>query len=203
MKTRYILYTLLAAAFVNQTVVAQDIHFSQYAETPSSINPALAGVTYNTRAMVNYKTQWSNVGTQYQTMGFSFDQTIKHKKLKGNYFAVATNIFKDVSGDAKLSTLNPNLGICYSQKISKKMKLSSGVQSGFFYRTIDGSNLHYDRQYNGYAFNPNLSSGESPIRSGVTSFDLGGGINLNYIQSDKFISAKNAAKFDVGIAAYH
>lgn len=203
MKTRYILYTLLAAAFVKQTAVAQDIHFSQYAETPSSINPALAGVTYNTRAMVNYKTQWSNVGTQYQTMGFSFDQTIKHKKLKGNYFAVAANIFKDVSGDAKLSTLNPNLGISYSQKVSKKMKLSGGVQSGFFYRTIDGSNLHYDRQYNGYSFNPNLSSGESPIKSGITSFDLGGGINLNYIQSDKFISAKNAAKFDIGVAAYH
>ncbi len=203
MQTKHIINSLVAFVFINQIAFAQDIHFSQYAETPSSINPALAGVTYNTRAIANYKTQWATVTDKYQTMGFSFDQTIKHKKLKGNYFAVAANIFKDVAGDAKLSTLNPNLGISYIQKISKKMKFSGGLQSGFFYRTLDGSNLRYDRQYDGYNYNPNLPTGENPTKSGVTSFDLGGGVNLNYIQSDKFLSAKNAAKFDVGVSAYH
>ncbi len=186
MQTKHIINSLVAFVFINQIAFAQDIHFSQYAETPSSINPALAGVTYNTRAIANYKTQWATVTDKYQTMGFSFDQTIKHKKLKGNYFAVAANIFKDVAGDAKLSTLNPNLGVSYIQKISKKMKFSGGLQSGFFYRTLDGSNLRYDRQYDGYNYNPNLPTGENPTKSGVTSFDLGGGVNLNYIQSDKF-----------------
>ena len=203
MKTKHIIHSFLTLAFVNQISKAQDIHFSQYAETPSSINPALAGVTYNTRAMVNYRNQWSSIGGKFQTMGFSFDQTIKHKKLKGNYFAIAANVFKDVAGDSKLSTLNPNLGITYLQRISKKMKLSGGVQSGFFYKSVDGSNLHYDRQYDGYNYNPNLSSGEQPVKSGITSFDLGGGVNLNYIQSDKFISAKHAAKFDLGVSGYH
>lgn len=203
MQTNHIIKSLVAFAFVNQVALAQDIHFSQYAETPSSINPALAGVTYNTRVVANYKNQWSTVANKYQTMGLSFDQTIKHKKLKGNYFAVAANIFKDVAGDAKLSTLNPNLGISYIQKISKKMKFSGGLQSGFFYRTLDASNLRFDRQYDGYNYNPNLDNGENPTKSGVSSFDVGGGINLNYIQSDKFLSAKNAAKFDIGLAAYH
>jgi type IX secretion system PorP/SprF family membrane protein len=203
MKTKYIFKSLLAVALINGVAVAQDIHFSQYTETPSSINPALAGVTYNTRVIANYKTQWSSVANQYQTMGVSFEQTIKHKKLKGNYFAVAANIFKDAAGDAKLSTLNPNVGIAYLQKISKKMKFSGGIQSGFFYRTIDADNLRYDKQYDGYNYNPALPSGETPAKSGIISFDLGGGINLNYIQSDKFLSAKNAAKVDVGISAYH
>jgi type IX secretion system PorP/SprF family membrane protein len=202
MQTKHIFSTFLAFALI-KTAVAQDIHFSQYAETPSAINPALAGVTYNTRVIGNYKTQWSSVANKYETMGISFEQTIKHKKLKGNYFAVAANVFKDVAGDAKLSSLNPNLGISYLQKISKKMKLSGGLQSGFFYRTIDASNLRYDRQYDGYNYNPNLPTGEVPSKSGITSFDLGGGVNLNYIQSDKFLSAKNAAKFDIGVSAYH
>jgi type IX secretion system PorP/SprF family membrane protein len=204
MQTKHIIASLLAFVFLDQMSFAQDIHFSQYAETPSSINPALAGVTYNTRVIANYKDQWSSVANKYQTMGLSFDQTIKHKKLKGNYFAVAVNIFKDVAGDAKLSTLNPNLGISYIQKISKKMKFSGGLQSGFFYRTIDASNLRYDRQYDGYNYDPSRATGEAnPAKSGITSFDLGGGINLNYIQSDKFISAKKSAKFDLGVAAYH
>jgi type IX secretion system PorP/SprF family membrane protein len=204
MKTKHILTSLLAFAFINQALIAQDIHFSQYAETPSSINPALAGVTYNTRAAVNFKDQWGTVGTRYRTIGFSFEQTIKHKKLKGNYFAVAANIFRDEAGDARLRTLNPNIGVAYLQKINKKMKLSGGLQSGFFYRTIDISGLRWGEQYDGYNYNPELASGEGNTpRSSITSFDLGGGINLNFIQSDKFLSAKNAAKFDVGLAAYH
>lgn len=203
MQTKYIIRLVAAIAFLDQVAFAQDIHFSQYAETPSAINPALAGVTYNTRVIGNYKSQWSSVGNKYETMGISFDQTIKHKKLKSSYFAFAVNIFKDMAGDARLSTLNPNLGISYIQRVSKKMKMSGGLQSGFFYRTLDASNLRFDRQYDGYSYNPNLSSGESPAKSGITSFDLGGGVNLNYVQSDKFISSKDAAKFDVGIAAYH
>src|SRR5688572_18104538 len=96
-----------------QGVKAQDIHFSQYAETPSSINPALAGVTYNTRVVGNYRTQWSSLGTQYQTIGLSFDQTIKFRKLRNNYFAMALNVFRDQAGDAKLTQLNPNLGLSF------------------------------------------------------------------------------------------
>lgn len=65
-------------------------------------------------------------------MAFSFEQTVKHKKLKNNYLAVAVNIFKDVAGDAQLKSLNPNLGISFLQKINKNMMLSSGIQSGFF-----------------------------------------------------------------------
>ncbi|WP_317899999.1 PorP/SprF family type IX secretion system membrane protein [Aurantibacillus circumpalustris] len=203
MQTKHIIRSVLAFSILVQVAKAQDIHFSQYAETPSSINPALAGVTYNTRITGNFKNQWSTVATKYQTFGVSFDQTIKHKKLKSSYFAVAVNIFRDVAGDAKLSTTNPNLGIAYIQRISKKMKFSGGVQSGFFYRTLDASNLRFDRQYDGYNYNPNLSSGETPTKSGISSFDLGGGVNLNYVQSDKFISAKNSAKFDLGFSAYH
>jgi type IX secretion system PorP/SprF family membrane protein len=204
MKTKYILHSLLFIALTSRTAVAQDIHFSLYAETPSIINPALAGVTYNTRVSVNFKDQWANVGSRYRTMGFSFDQTIKHKKLKGNYFAVSANIFKDEAGDAHLKTLNPNLGVAYLQKINKRMKLSGGLQGGFFYRTIDISGLRWGEQYDGYNYNPELPSGEgTPPRSAITSFDMGGGINLNFLQSDKFLSAKNAAKFDVGISAYH
>ncbi|MDI1354596.1 MAG: PorP/SprF family type IX secretion system membrane protein [bacterium] len=205
MKTKHIIQSIIALSVAAvQTASAQDIHFSQYAETPSAINPALAGVMYNTRATVNYKSQWTTVATKYETMGFSFDQTIRHKKLKNNYFAVAANVYKDKAGDASLSTLNPNLGVAYHQRVTKKMKVSGGVQGGFFYKTIDATNLRYDKQYDGYNYNPNLSNGEpAPPKSGFASFDLGGGVNLNYLQSEKFLSAKNAAKFDVGFSAYH
>jgi type IX secretion system PorP/SprF family membrane protein len=203
MKKRISLAALLGI-ICGLPAVAQDIHFAQYAETPSIINPALAGVTYNTRIIVNFRDQWSAVAAPYRTMGFSYEQTIKHKKLKNNYFAIAANVFRDEAGDARLRTLNPNLGLSYIQRVTKSLKLSGGMQSGFIYKTIDMSNLRWDEQFNGYNYDASLPSGEpaSP-RSAITSFDIGGGMNLNYIQSERFITAKDAAKFDVGISAYH
>ena len=203
MKSKQLIIAIISITFLNQSLKAQDVHFSQYSETPSSINPALIGVKYETRATLNYKNQWSSIGNKYETMAFSFEQTIKHKKLKNNYLAVAVNIFKDVAGDAQLKSLNPNLGISFLQKINKNMMLSSGIQSGFFYKTIDVSSLHWGEQWNGYSYDSNLPSGEKTPRSSVTSFDIGGGLNLNYVQSEGFISSKDAARFDLGFSLFH
>lgn len=203
MKTKSIVYQVLAAAFMSQIATAQDVHFSQFSETPVYLNPALSGVTYNTRAIANYREQWSSVGNKYQTMAVSFEQTLKFKKLKSNYFAVAASIYRDLAGDARLGTLNPNLGFTYLQRLNKRMKFSGGLQSGFYFKTIDASKFRFDEQYDGYTYNPALPTGEEPPKSGFVAFDLGGGINLNYIQSDKFLSAKNAARFDAGISAFH
>jgi type IX secretion system PorP/SprF family membrane protein len=204
MKTKYIVNSLLAFLMVNQLSKAQDVHFSQYTETPSSINPALAGVHYNTRVIANFRTQWGSVATSYQTIGFSFEQTIKAKKIKGSYFAVALNVFRDAAGDAKLNSLNPNLGISYIQRINKQMKVSGGLQGGLFYRTIDVSNLRWDKQFNGYEYDANLPNGETTTaRSSITSYDLGGGVNFNFAQSEKFFSSKDGNKFDFGFSAYH
>ena len=203
MKIQQLIIAIITITFLNQSLNAQDVHFSQYSETPSSINPALIGVKYETRATLNYKNQWSSIGNKYETMAFSFEQTIKHKKLKNNYLAVAVNIFKDVAGDAQLKSLNPNLGISFLQKINKNMMLSSGIQSGFFYKTIDVSSLHWGEQWNGYSYDSNLPSGEKTPRSSVTSFDIGGGLNLNYVQSEGFISSKDAARFDLGFSLFH
>jgi type IX secretion system PorP/SprF family membrane protein len=184
--------------------ISQDIHFSQYAEIPTSVNPALAGVTYDTRVIVNYKSQWSSIGNKYETMGLSFEQTIKHKKLKNNYFAVFGTIYRDMAGDAKLMTLNPNVGGAYLQRINKRMKLSVGAQTGFYYRTIDISNLQWGEQYDGYKFDPTLATGEPETpRSSITSFDLGTGINFNYVKNDRFLTSKDAVKFDIGASLYH
>jgi type IX secretion system PorP/SprF family membrane protein len=203
MKTNYIIKSVLGLVCLSQAVIAQDIHFSQYAETPSSINPALAGVRYNTSIQANYKDQWGSVASKFQTIGLSFEQTLKFRKMKSNYFALAINLFRDAAGDAKLNTLNPNIGFSYIQKINRSMKLSGGIQGGFLYRTIDVDNLRWGKQYNGYSYDSNMPSGESTPRSSITTYDIGGGINLNYAQSDKFISSRNAAKFNIGASAYH
>ena len=63
-----LLYSLIVALMLvtNASLFSQDIHFSQYNETPQLINPAATGL-YNgyVRAIINYKNQWMAMGKAY------------------------------------------------------------------------------------------------------------------------------------------
>lgn len=199
-KSGSILIALLAVKLSS----AQDIHFSQYTEAPVVINPALITTSYDTRVIANYRTQWGSVAKAYQTYGLTFEQAIRHLKLKKNYVGFAINIYNDRAGDAKLNSLMPNIGINYITKASRYSKLSGGFQIGMVYRTIDVSDLRWDKQYDGYQYNASLPNGEpSTPRSAITSFDMGAGVNFHYAKSERYISAQDGAKCDIGFSAFH
>jgi len=183
--------------------VAQDIHFSQYTEAPVVMNPAAIATVYDTRGIVNYRTQWGAVAVAYKTYGFTFEQAIKHLKLRKNHFGVALSVYGDKAGDAKLASIIPNVGLSYVTKVAQSAKFSAGVQMGLVYRTIDISNLRWDNQYQGYAYDPSLPSGESTPRSSIYSFDAGAGVHYHYAKSERFISAQDGAKFDIGLSTFH
>lgn len=190
----------VSAGFVSQ---AQDLHFSQYLETPTSLNPALLGFNYDNRVIANYRTQWSSVaGKAYQTMGVTYDGGTG-KKLRGRRIGWGFNMIRDVAGDAKFSSLLPSVGVSYSQKINKRMKAGAGFQYGLNYRTIDVSNLRWGAQYQNYEYNAISNSGETTPRSSVLSNDVGVGAHFSYAQSEKYISAKDGNKFDAGFSFYH
>jgi type IX secretion system PorP/SprF family membrane protein len=198
------IYIVVLGILLLNNLQGQDRHFSQYIEMSSALNPALSGVMYDTRVIGAYRTQWGKVAVSYKNFGVVYEQAIKHKKLKKNYFALAGSIYRDMAGDAKLGNLNPNLGLTYILKINKQLKFSAGAQGGFMYKTIDVSGLRWDKQFDGYEYDSERSTGESDVpRSSITGYDLGTGVNLNFSQSEKFISSKDGNKANVGYAIYH
>ena len=60
---------LLSVAFLSCiNTYAQDLHFSQTAQTPLLINPAAAGVYDGwERVIINHRNQWLGAGTQFMT----------------------------------------------------------------------------------------------------------------------------------------
>ncbi len=196
---------LVVACLSNLMLQAQDIHFSQYAETPVNLNPALIGVMYDTRVIANFRSQWGSIGKSYDTYGLTFEQAIGNKKVtKKSYWAVAVNIYRDQAGTAKMTNLSPNLGLSYITYLkNRQFKISGGLQGGLNYRTIDVDNLTWDAQFNGFSYDANRPSGEATPRSAITAMDLGGGINFNYAESKRFLNSKDGNKFDIGAAAYH
>ncbi len=200
MKKLKLFFILIATLYIN--VSAQDIHFSQYAETPIYLNPALACVSYDTRAIGYYRSQWASVDNSYLTYGISAEQAFKHLKLKSGYFGMSLNIFSDNAGNGLIKNLMPKLGFDYVIRTSASGKFSLGVQIGTIYRTVNSSNFKWDSQFDGHHYNPNLP-GETVPLSGIATIDLGSGINYHYAKSERYISAEDGAKFDIGGSVYH
>src|SRR5215203_2726715 len=62
------LFLILVLATAGLVTGAQDIHFSQFHETPLYRNPALAGiVTGDVRVQAVYRTQWNAIANAYKT----------------------------------------------------------------------------------------------------------------------------------------
>src|ERR1700739_1244196 len=96
---------LLVICCLTQQAHAQDIHFSQFYETPLLRNPALAGIfTGDYRFSSVYRTQWATVTTPYQTG--SFNGEFKLPTGKGNDFlTLAGEIYYDKAGSIGLQTV--------------------------------------------------------------------------------------------------
>jgi type IX secretion system PorP/SprF family membrane protein len=186
-------------------IKAQDIHFSLYNDIPTTLNPAICGLYFDNRVIGAYRNQWSSVSggaNAYQTYGISYDGGMG-KKLRDRRIGYGFNMFRDISGDAKLAQLLPSISASYIHVLDKKWRGSMGLNFGLVYRTLDPNRLKWGAQYSNYQYNSQLPSGETRPASGVLSTDIGTGVHISYAQSEKYISAKDGNRFDAGFSAYH
>lgn len=196
-------FVKIILAMVPAVLSAQDIHFSQYNETPVVINPALSSTAYDTRVIANYRNQWASVASPYQTYGISVEKAIHHLKLRKNYFGVALTVYSDKAGDAGLGTTVAQLSLNYVIKVSQFSKLSVGLGGGINYRSLNPSKLRWESQYDGYQYNATTPSGEVLPMTTFVQPDFSGGVDWHYGKSERYISAQDGAKADIGFSAFH
>ena len=149
---------LLKAIFVTSIALcltnakAQDIHFSQYNQSPLALNPALAGMnTCDYRVYANFRTQWMTVssGNTYRTFAGGADMAIG-KITKYNSFAgLGISFLSDQAGDINFNSNRVDLSFAYHFMLNRKgtMQISAGLQAGFNHRSINPSKATFDSQY--------------------------------------------------------
>ena len=197
---KIVIATMIVLPFISK---AQDIHFSQFNETPVVLNPALSCTAYDTRVIANYKNQWASVSSPYQTYGLSLEKTLKHLKLKKSYVGTSFTIYNDKAGDLGLGTLAINLGANIVVKTGKNSKFSGGIGGGISFRTINTSKMRWESQYDGYNYNATTASGEATTVASFLQGDFVGGVVYHYAKSERYISAQDGTKFDIGLSAFH
>lgn len=176
------LYTLVFISLLGLSYSnAQDVHFSQFYNSPLFTNPALTGRfdgLYRLNAV--YRNQWFQVGnfgsTPFATYGASIDFSIPQKK---NAFGVGMNMFHDRAGNGGLNTTTIGILGAYHKALDKNGKhmLSLGVQADYTNRRLDQSNLQFYNQFNANnQFNGNLPTGENIVDERIGYFDLSTGL---------------------------
>ena len=176
---------------------AQDMHFSQFWNSPTLFNPAATG-DFNSdhRLYIQHRDQWRSVTVPYQTSGGSYDTRLFVKKGKPDHWGLGVNMFSDKAGDSQMKNVVGNLAFGYHKKLTPDNMFSFGLQAGFRQHSISFDNAQWGTQYDGQAFNGNLESGEAFYSESFTVADVAAGTQYTYTPHNMF-------EMKMGVAAYH
>jgi len=183
---------------------AQDVHFSQFTETPQLLNPGATGV-YNgyMRAIINYKNQWGSMGNSFKTMAASFDIPMFDYNERKAHIGAGINFFNDRAGDAGFGLTEANICVAAILPVSKSSKFSFGVSVGGAQHKANLAALTWGNQYDGDGFDPLINSYESTAISSFVYADLGAGLYYEWYAGKATLDRNENKSFAVGLAYFH
>ena len=197
-KTFFVLiaYCLLPTAYC----FCQDLHFSQFSETPILLNPAATGMFDGFyRAGINYKSQWHSMGNPYRSMMAAYDLPLPNRKKKMTHFGAGAYFYSDKAGDSKLGTSSGNLTSSAIVTLDENNSLSAGFQLGLVQKSASIANLQWPSQYNGQTFDPTISANEPNSFNNFSFFDLGSGIHYLFRKD----ADKDLFRISGGVSYFH
>lgn len=147
--------------WVPQMVTAQDPQFSQFYAAPLYLNPAFAGNTQQTRAGLNYRSQWPAIDANFVTTAVYLDHFIDDKNS-----GIGLLIMRDQEGLAGLQSTSVALQYAYQLYLTDKITFRPGFQAAFFHR-----NVNFDRLTFGDQFDPATGNLINPATAEM--FDTG------------------------------
>jgi type IX secretion system PorP/SprF family membrane protein len=182
---------------------AQDVHFSQFDQTPQLLNPGLTGVFVgDARVAVNYRDQWASIDNPYRTFALNYDHRLFHNKWKRASLAVGLAAFRDDAGDLGLHTTSAVISISGTINLNKDQRLTAGIQSGMLYRGVNTDAMVWGNQYDGQNHDPTMNSGEIGQFNAFVQPDVSLGVAWDYAAPEGF-SHFNDLKFTVGTGLFH
>lgn len=184
-----LLVLLVTAISVQLTTFSQDLHFSQYMNSPLLTNPANTGFLPDGdyRLGINYRNQWSTITAfPYKTMSaFGDVQTMQNSDNTG-WLGLGAVILRDVAGTGSLTSTKIYGSIAYHQMVNAGSLVSLGFNVGWANKNINTSNLTFPSQWNGKFFDVHNTSVAPKLDvNNINYLDIQVGANYAYFPTDK------------------
>ncbi len=172
---------------------AQDLHFSQFFNTPLTTNPANTGFIPDAdyRIGAHYRNQWSAVMTvPYKTISVFGDAQLFRDKLENGWLGVGAVLLNDEAGSGSLTSTKIYGSLAYHQMLGLSSLLSAGFNFGWANKHIDQTKLKFPDQFDGKFFDSNLPTNVFLTNNNISYLDVQAGMNYAYFpQENVYINA--------------
>ncbi len=192
------IFILAVCFFWGGAIHAQDLHYSQFYNSPQNINPALTGMfAGDHRFVASLRDQWRFVPVPWFTFSGAYDRKLYVLKGDNHFIGAGASLNHDRQGDSDLNLTSLSVNGAYHRLLTPKHIVSAGITLGFASRGFNTQTLTWDKQWDGDAYNGSLPSGELFQNfERINFFETGLGLNYRY-QKDKRTFA------DIGAGILH
>ena len=190
---------LIIFTILTTSITAQDIHFSQFEQSPLNLNPAQTGLFDGEYRFVgNHRNQWSSITVPYVTFSASFDARVTQLNMKRAFLGVGLLFNTDKAGDGNFGTNQIILSLAYHRVMNNDSTfiISVGGNFGYNQHSVDYNAFYFGNQYNGSQFDHNISNNEYFSQDNLYYFDFSLGLNIMY-------EFDNHYKLNAGIGFMH
>jgi type IX secretion system PorP/SprF family membrane protein len=192
-------FLMLLLIFINANSFAQDLHFSQFMNSPLLTNPANTGFIPDAdyRIGTNYRSQWTSVPVPYKTASVWGDAQILRNKIENGWVGLGAVFLNDAAGRGNLRSNKVYGSVAYHQMIGLSTLISAGFNAGYARKNIDVTKFTFDNQWNGKFFDAKAPNGEALLNNANTDyFDLQVGMNYAYFPTEQMY-------FNAGVSVHH
>jgi type IX secretion system PorP/SprF family membrane protein len=166
---------------------AQDLHFSQFFNSPLLTNPANTGFIPDGdyRLGINYRNQWSAImAVPYKTMSAFGDIQLMQNRDNTGWLGAGGLILRDVAGSGNLTSTKVYGSVAYHQMIDAGSLVSLGFNVGWANKNINVTNLKFPDQFDGKFFDHNLPTSATLDHNNIHYLDIQVGGNYAYFPNE-------------------
>ncbi|MEO5647196.1 MAG: PorP/SprF family type IX secretion system membrane protein [Chitinophagaceae bacterium] len=178
---------LIMLSFSLTAVDAQDLHFSQFFNSPLTTNPANTGFIPDAdyRIGVHYRNQYSSImKVPYKTMSIFGDAQLFRDRFENGWLGLGGVILHDVAGSGSLTSTKAYASVAYHQMLGFSSLLTAGFNLGYANKRIDQSKLTFPDQFDGKFFDNKLPTSVNLTNNSVGYFDMQVGMNYAYFPNE-------------------
>ena len=167
-KMKWMVLAIIVMLLHAQTF-AQDLHFSQFFNSPLSTNPANTGFipAADYRLGAHYRDQWTSIPVPYKTISIFGDFQFMRDRFRSGWMGLGGMILQDVAGTGNLKSTKAYASVAYHQMLGSTGLLSAGFNLGYAGKHISADKLTFDNQWNGRFLDGAIPSGKISQRNSI------------------------------------
>lgn len=180
-------------------LIGQDIHFSQFNASLLNLSPGYTGFfNGDYRVGAAYRSQWNAVPVSYSTFSMNGERRFRPLRFKRDMVGVGILFNNDRAGDAHYGTTQFYLqgSYIFLAKRDSSLLISVGANVGWCRVGFDYSKMTFENQYDGFAYNQSLGTGEQFSWTVRNFADFSIGSAVQYIHNKKH-------RFSYAIGIHH